>query len=64
MRRGNRDVCLKGRVGARVLCGNGNSTSLIDFSDSGIQMPDSRIESAESLCLSVQSGLLISRDEF
>ena len=64
MRRGNRNVCLKGGVGERVLCGNGIWASLIDFSDSAIQMPDSTIESAESLCLSVESDQLLFLDEF
>lgn len=47
-----------------MLCGNGNLASLIDFSDSAIQMPDSTIDSAESLCLSVESDQLLFLDEF
>ena len=41
----------KAGVGERVLCGNGNLANLIDFSEFAIQLPDSTIESAESLCL-------------
>ena len=51
----------KAGVGERVLCGNGNGNlaNLIDFSDFAIQLPDSTIESAESLCLgSIRSTAL------
>ena len=51
-------------VGERVLCVEMETWRiLIDFSDFAVQLPDSTIESAESLCLSVQSDQLLSLDE-